>query len=222
MASRRQAPEGIVLRGQVERDGLVVLDQTRQRVTARRLIGEPQAAVEVGEGGQVEPAAQVFEIALVADLGKPRIDGQPVVDQAFVSSVDITARAPGGAIAGVVGQGFVAQRSAAVAEKVAAVANHLQTPARHDARRDRGIVVRGQVQIDRPAQVDAGVVRLTKGGKQQAGAAPVIDRKLKMRQVQHRHIGEADDGAAGGAQAFIHIEVDLAGVESPSLGLGRA
>ena len=221
-ADLRQAPEGIVLRGQVERDGLVVLDQTGERVTARRLIGEPQAAVEVCEGGQVEPAAQVFEIALVADLGKARINGQSVVDQAFVSPVDKTARAPGAAITGVVGQGFVAQRPATVAEQVAAVADHLQTPAGHDARRDRGIVVRAQVQVHRPAQVDAGVVRLTEGGKQQPGAAPVIDRKLKVRQVQHRHIGEADDGAARGAEAFIHIEVDLAGVESPGLGLGRA
>ena len=58
--------------------------------------------------------------------------------------------------------------------------------------------------------------------------APVVDRELDPRHVQHRHLADVDGRAAGDAPAFLAVHVDAVGTQFPhplagvAGGIGRA
>src|SRR3546814_2034863 len=56
----------------------------------------------------------------------------------------------------------------------------------------RSVVVRREVDVDRLAPVEAVAVGLADVRVEQAGHAPVVDRELEPRYVQHRHLAHAD------------------------------
>jgi hypothetical protein len=214
----RQAAIGFVDGIEPAHHRLVVLDQGRQRIGAGRLVGQPGAAFEMGDGGEIDVPAQVLEILAVADLGVASVDGEAVVDQAEMLTIDIAARA---APQGVAAEEFVSEPPFALRQQIAPLGGDLQTALRHQPGGDRGVVVGAKVEVNRPAQVGAGTVGLAEGREQQPAATAIIDGELEIGQVDDGNPGEMDAGVARRAQPALGVETDLPRLQEPGLGLGR-
>ena len=84
-----------------------------------------------------------------------------------------------------------------------------------EPRRDRGVVVRREIQVIRQDQVVAGVVRIAERRHQQAAGPAVVDREARIRQVHHRHVAQPQGDLAGAADAGFLVQVDAAGAQLP-------
>src|SRR3546814_1157670 len=84
------------------------------------------------------------------------------------------------------------------------------------------VVVRRVVDVDRLAPVEAFAAGLADVRVEQAGHAPVVDRELEPRYVQHRHLAHADGRIARGAEARVGVYVDPGGTQLPVAVVGRA
>ncbi len=110
----------------------------------------------------------------------------------------------------------------ALAPQVAHAAAELGAALAHVARDQGGVIVRRQVQVERGAQVEAGVVGLAEDRRQEAGVALAIDGELEVRQPQDRQVLEPQRGIVGVAHALVLVQLDTAGLEQPGLGVRRA
>ncbi len=201
------------------RHDLEVGHARHQRIAGGRGVGQLRAALEVGDRGGRELAGEILEVTRVAGFGVAGLRREPPVDQAAV--VEIEVRAPlAGAL--VVAEHLVAHARGFARRQVAPLGGDQGAALGHVARRDLGVVVRREVQVQRHAHVEAGGVGVAERGEQDAGAAAVVDRELEPRQVQDRHVAEAQARVLGAAEALLAVELDVAGLEEPRLRAGRA
>ncbi len=134
-------------------------------------------------------------------------------DRVAVDVVEVTGRFVVGQV--VVVHVIAGQPAAALRIQPAEFAAEHDATLAHVTRVERGIVVRREVQVDRLAPVEAIAAGNGDRGVQQAGAAALIDRKHQPRDVQHRHLADAQGRIVRNAHAFFGIDVDAPGAQLP-------
>ncbi len=77
-----------------------------------------------------------------------------------------------------------------------------------DARGQRRVVVRREVQVIRCCEIEAAVARGADDGRKKAGGAPIVDGKADPWHVQYRHILDAQRHVARDTAAVGAIEFD--------------
>ena len=78
----------------------------------------------------------------------------------------------------------------------------------HEARGQGGVVIGGEVEVDRLPVVEPVAPAQSDRGVQQSGATAVIGGERDPRDVKHRHLADPDGGVAGRAHAAFGIDVD--------------
>ena len=194
------------------------------------------AAVEAGRTGDGagsgigQAAAHVLEVAGVADPVEvgARVPGAveavPAVEMehaaVFLAAVVGDRDFPDLAFAVAVGQVvrwqvLELQGAAAGFGQVAEFAAQQEPAPGHDPRAQGHVVVGRQVEVDRLLPVEAVAAVVADGRVQQAGLAAVVDGELEPGHIQHRDLAQVQGGSLGGAEPFLHIDVDLARAQFP-------
>ena len=206
-----QALIGPIGRGDGRIHGLVVL-YAREELVALAGVREIQAAVEMGNAGGREIAAEFAEIARVGDVIEDAI-GAPARGERMLMLCR-----EGAAIAaeqGIVRQVFGVDTPGVVGIQIAELAAREYTTVFHEARRDGRVTVGRDIPVKRYAQIEAGLIAVADGGREQAGLALVVEREIDVRQVDERYAFEAHDDVACHADRFALIECDVAGAQLP-------
>src|SRR3569623_71780 len=173
---------------------------------------EAETAVEVGGAGAGQAAAELAEIlgigyVIEIGVGVPA-RGQRVMmllrEGAAVAAVD-----------GVAGQVIGGDAAGVVRIEIAEFELGVQAAGGQQARRNGGVAVGGDVPVERHAQFEPAQIAVTDGGRQQAGLAVVVERKIDVGQVEQRHVLEAHGDAAGHAHRRSMVESDAAGAQFP-------
>ena len=117
----------------------------------------------------------------------------------------------------IVRQDFGAHLALPVLEQVAALAAELHAALRHEARRDRGVVVGGEIEVVGLRVLEAANAGQARRRRQEPGLALVRQRKLEPRRIQHRRAEEIDCRVAPGADHPRLVDLELAQPEVPIL-----
>ena len=167
----------------------------------------------------VQAAAEVFEIARIAD---PVDVGARLPVAGDVLERGVAEHAPIAAAQVVVGHVGAFQRALAALHQVAELRAELEAARGHDPRRQGGIVVRCQVQVDRLPPVETVAAGIGDRGEQQAGAPAFVGGEHEPGHVQHRDLADPQGGAACDREALVRVDVDLARAQLPLALVRRA
>src|SRR5690606_2639778 len=74
------------------------------------------------------------------------------------------------------------------------------------ARRERGVIVRREVEIVRRGHVEAAVARRAEYWREEAGHPAIVDREADPWRVEDRHVLDAQRHVRGGAAAARAVE----------------
>ncbi len=117
----------------------------------------------------------------------------------------------------VFGHVFQVELATAARHQVAELAGQHRAALAVDARIQRGVVVRCQIQVVRRADLETGAAGVADGRIQEAALAPVIGREGEIRQVQERHVAQSHGGVARHAHAGGLVDGDRFGAELPQM-----
>ena len=112
---------------------------------------------------------------------------------------------------------FHVELAAAARRQITEFAGQHRAALAVDARVQRGVVVRRQVQVVRRADLVARAAGVADGRVEEAALAAVVDREAEIRQVQERHIAEAHGGVARHTDAGFLVDGDRLGAELPQV-----
>ncbi len=111
--------------------------------------------------------------------------------------------------------GGLSERRRAVAEQVAELRADLQTALGHQARRDRGVVVRREIEVIRRGRLEAAHARRAERRGQEAGLALVRQRELQPRRIHDRDVEEMHGHAVRRANLAQVVDLELVAAQVP-------
>ena len=121
------------------------------------------------------------------------------------------------ALAVIVRHVFQVDLAGAARHQISELAGQHRAAVAVDARIQRGVVVRRQVQVIRRAHLETGAAGVADGRIQEAALAPVVDRKAEIRQVQEGHVAQPHGGVARHAHARFLVDGDRLGAKLPQV-----
>ncbi len=150
-----------------------------------------------------ETAAQVLEILAVRYFPEVDTITPPVIEQGAMLEAQLVAIAAQRIIVGQV----IGRNSALIpARQVAKLRLELQATARQQPWRDRGVVIRGDVPVERNADLGTAASGAAGLGRQYARLACVADRERDVRQIQYGHATKAQLDVLCCARALACVE----------------
>ncbi|MNV35932.1 hypothetical protein D3C71_1273930 [compost metagenome] len=163
-------------------------------------------ALQIGGGHAEQAVGEILHVALIADPGHVCTRLPVAVDVVIAAVLDFAAVLVAQRVVGQVGG---VQLTPAAAIEIAELIVQHQPALAHVARGEGVVVIRCQVEIDRLRVVEAVAAGHAQLRVQQTGLAPVVDRELEPRRVEHRHLADAQHRVAGGAEAGLVVHFDL-------------
>ncbi len=167
-----------------------------------------------------QPVGQVGEIRIVRNLLHVDVGGEPgnLADRLIVLPGQLVAVGVGDAVGQYRGVGLADD----VGKKIAELAVDLQAAARHQARRQRRVVVRRQIEVVRQRHLDTAAAGRAEYRRQESRLALVGQRKIDERRVQDRHVLEQHRRIARRADQARAVDVDAGRGQVPVVVAGDA
>ena len=115
----------------------------------------------------------------------------------------------------IVGHDLADQLARRGLEEIAPLARDLDAAPRHDARRQRQVVVRRKVEVIRRGELEAADLRGADGRREEARLALVRERELEPRRVHHWHAEKVHARIVSRADLAQLVDLDLVGAQVP-------
>src|SRR5690554_3333252 len=179
------------------------------------------ALVEEVAGIDAQEGFQVLEVVVIADVG--------VIDTAAQARSEVTGVLPAVHPALVLVSGLQLPLVLAVIQhrgtdlagaggcQVAELALQLQSAVGQQSRVEGGVVVGRQVEVVGLGIGAARVAAVGQAGHQQAALAPVVQREVEIRRVEHRHVLDLESHVPGFTPALFPIQLDIVTVQAPGV-----
>ncbi len=175
---------------------------------------EPYVAIKVGNARDAEAAAQVLEVLVVGNF--PEVDSVSptrIEDRAMLVAELVARFVQDAVVRKIVG----GQDTVISAGQVTKLSFKLQAAVRQQARRNRRIVVRGDIPVVRHPDFVTTAARAADFRGQQPGFSRIADGEGQVGRIQDGHAFESQLDVPRGAHAFARIEFDRFALQQPVL-----